>query len=297
MGGQDYLCIELGVKRVHVQKIMRAIIELRDKIRTEWDESECFDVIPHILLNDERAMDKIVMLESTLNERDEEIVALRQEYESRIQTLLSEISEKETIIKQAEDDGFIFDDDGKNDNDSAYNSDSADVSSATDEDMPPLIDAQQTIAYFGDDNQQENEQQDVDEENEDNKNEEEQFEIVDVVHPNDASMEENKSEEKNLGQMDESTLAPSVDVIDKVLSVPNSPNLTPSASQQRLDKMNAGKKRKHHRKNSTKTGFWAQAKGGKRPPNGTKAYWLYLDSKHEKCQFCESKTCFIMATS
>merc|ERR1712157_652086 len=39
--GNDYLTMELGVKRVHVQKIMRAIVELRDKLRTEWDESEC----------------------------------------------------------------------------------------------------------------------------------------------------------------------------------------------------------------------------------------------------------------
>eukprot|EP01083_Nonionella_stella_P001765 5043_1 len=35
--------------------------------------------------------------------------------------------------------------------------------------------------------------------------------------------------------------------------------------------------RAHHRKNSTKTGFWGQA--DKIPPAGTKAYWLYLQQK------------------
>ena len=132
--GSDYLCLELGVKRVHVQKIMRAIVELRDKIRKEWDESECFDVVPHLIMNDERAMDKIALLESQLSEKQKEMERMEKEYEERIQKLIGEISEKETIIKQAEDDGFIFGGDGKGNgsDDGEYTDDSSfDVSEAT----------------------------------------------------------------------------------------------------------------------------------------------------------------------
>merc|ERR1712032_1243542 len=93
--GRDFLVMELGVKRVHIEKIMRAIVELRDKIRKEWDESECFDIVPYPILNDERAIDKIEYLKGEISSRDEEIENLKKEYEQRIQSLLAQIEEKE----------------------------------------------------------------------------------------------------------------------------------------------------------------------------------------------------------
>merc|ERR1712130_401371 len=113
--------------------------------------------------------------------------------------------------------------------------------------------------------------------NEDNNDDNNEYEMVDAVNSND-----NKSRDETpvAPNGDNPNLAPSN--IEKMVSNSPSPNLTPSASQQRLDQTadyNRTRKKKHHRKNSTKTGFWAQAK--KKPPIGTKAYWLYLDTKHE----------------
>merc|ERR1712130_875 len=128
--------------------IMRAIVELRDKIRKEWDESECFDIVPYPILNDERAIDKIEYLKGEISSRDEEIENLKKEYEGRIQSLLAQIEEKEEIIKKAETQGFDIESDEDGDG-SQY--DSADVDSESD-DMPPLIDEhQQTVFNITDD--------------------------------------------------------------------------------------------------------------------------------------------------
>merc|ERR1712115_210623 len=127
---------------------MRAIVELRDKIRKEWDESECFDIVPYPILNDERAIDKIEYLKGEISSRDEEIENLKKEYEGRIQSLLAQIEEKEEIIKKAETEGFVMESDEDGDG-SQY--DSADVDSESD-DMPPLIDEhQQTVFNITDD--------------------------------------------------------------------------------------------------------------------------------------------------
>eukprot|EP01084_Bolivina_argentea_P010680 19913_1 len=130
--GENYLIAELGVKRVHVAKILRAIIELRDKIRKDWDESEPFDIIsyPNQCLNDERSTDIINYLQSEIGKTDDEIAQFKKNYEARIQYLISQIEEKEAIIQQAERDGFIVDDNSDIDTDSAF---------ISDEDMPPLF--------------------------------------------------------------------------------------------------------------------------------------------------------------
>ena len=65
---ENFLIHDLSIKRVHVSKIMRAIVELMDKIRKEWDESEACDIMsyPNQYLNDERSTDKIVFLEGEI---------------------------------------------------------------------------------------------------------------------------------------------------------------------------------------------------------------------------------------
>uniref|UniRef100_A0A7S0TBJ4 Calmodulin n=1 Tax=Elphidium margaritaceum TaxID=933848 RepID=A0A7S0TBJ4_9EUKA len=107
---RDFLVMELGVKTVHVEKILRAIQALRDRVRTEWDESDCFDVVPYPILNDERAVDKIAALQAAIAERDEETENLRKEYEARIKALCDSVEEKEKIIERAKTEGFIVED-------------------------------------------------------------------------------------------------------------------------------------------------------------------------------------------
>uniref|UniRef100_A0A7S0TE08 Calmodulin n=1 Tax=Elphidium margaritaceum TaxID=933848 RepID=A0A7S0TE08_9EUKA len=107
---RDFLVMELGVKMVHVEKILRAIQALRDRVRTEWDESDCFDVVPYPILNDERAVDKIAALQAAIAERDEETENLRKEYEARIKALCDSVEEKEKIIERAKTEGFIVED-------------------------------------------------------------------------------------------------------------------------------------------------------------------------------------------
>merc|ERR1712130_400490 len=171
-----------------------------------------------------------------------ELMNMKKEYDQRIESLLAQISEKEQIIEEAEKDGFIMDD--NKENDSENYSDSADV---TDDDMPPLIDAhQQTIAYFGSEENVNNEMSsqiternsinhnvvDLDEDklNEDNNDDNNEYEMVDAVNSND-----NKSRDETpvAPNGDNPNLAPSN--IEKMVSNSPSPNLTPSASQQRLD--------------------------------------------------------------
>eukprot|EP01083_Nonionella_stella_P296644 1007693_1 len=320
--GENYLVSELGVKRVHVAKILRAIVELRDKIRKEWDECEPFDIMsyPNQYLNDERASDKINYLESEIEKRDDEIAQLKKDYEARIQSLIGQIEEKEAIIEQAEKDGFILDD--NSDRDTDYNTDSASV---TDEDMPPLIDAhQRTSSYFNDSQLLPfavgtiNNPTDTDTQQPDTQPQipQERASIIHDEENKDATEEEKKSDtsggdgsekrssivfsgdeqaidiSNNTTPKIETTLVP--DVVDKMLSNSPSPNLTPSASQQMLQQQKSNNslhsrshsrgrggrgRKKHHRKNSTKTAFWAQNHGKKKPPAGTKAYWLYLDQK------------------
>eukprot|EP01084_Bolivina_argentea_P299091 515533_1 len=310
--GHDFLIRELGVKRVHVEKIMRAIVKLRDKIRTEWDESECFDIIPYPIMNDDRAIDRIKYLEGEISRRDQQIEDDKKMYEARIEKLLGQISEKEEIIKQAEQDGFIMED--GEDQDSAYaTSDSADV---TDDEMPPLIDAfskQQTMMYMDEQDPNGPTSQIAE------RHSIVQIADVEVIHaedPTDAVLTNPTDDADATNSMDQSYemvdneektadqtrmvrsqtvvvngMAPTASetgsngvVVEKMLSNPSSPSLTPSASQQQLHKSKSSgsvhggrKSRKHHRKNSTKAGFWAQAK--KKPPAGTKAYWLYLQQK------------------
>eukprot|EP01083_Nonionella_stella_P075158 204131_1 len=60
--------------------------------RTEWDESECFDIIPYPIMNDDRAIDRIKYLEGEISRRDQQIEDDKKMHEARI--------EKEEIIKQ-----------------------------------------------------------------------------------------------------------------------------------------------------------------------------------------------------
>ena len=329
--GRDYLVMELGVKRVHIEKIMRAITELRDAVRTEWDESECIDIIPYLIMNDPRATDKIEELQGEISKRDEELENLKREYDARIAKLCKTIEEKEAVISQATEQGFVFGDDDKDDDDM----DVSDSASVTDDDMPPLIEAhQQTVMIQEhdimtsqilesnntaeqaqvngiengtneiDDANQTNENEtnetnqtdDIDENNEETKDEE----AFEIVNKDDAT--ENKSREERSGSVvlaenEVNGLPVDVmqppqqqqsggDVVDKIMSKSPSPNLTPSASQMNLQQTKStGKKRKHHRKNSTKANFWAGAGGPKKkPPVATKAYWMYLDKKHDTNQ-------------
>lgn len=134
--GREELHNQLGVKRVHVDKLMRHIVDLRDAIRTEWDESDFFDVIPHLIMNDERAMDKIEALKGEISKLEEEKQSMKEDFERRIQDLLARIDEKDAIIALAEQQGFDPNDDNKDNSD--YESDLMD-NTASDSDMPELI--------------------------------------------------------------------------------------------------------------------------------------------------------------
>eukprot|EP01084_Bolivina_argentea_P033191 61427_1 len=124
---------ELGVKRVHIEKLIRAIRELRDEIRTDWDECENVIDIPY--LPQIRATDTVAELEGEISSKNEQIEQLKKDYESRIKQLLLKIEEKDSIINKAVEDGFIFNDDGGGDgvnteddlsDNSVYNSDEDD---------------------------------------------------------------------------------------------------------------------------------------------------------------------------